>query len=63
MKVHIDPTLCTALGVCESIRPDIFEVRNDGLVHLITEDFSEADRRDLEEAVYQCPVQALRLQG
>ncbi len=62
MKIHIDTAACTGLYVCEGIRPDIFEVRTDGVVHLLTDEFSESDRRDLEEAVYQCPTQALRLE-
>ncbi len=63
MKMHIYTDLCTGHGVCEVIRPDIFEVGDDGIVHLLTEDFTEADRRDLEDAVCQCPTQALRLEG
>jgi ferredoxin len=63
MKIHIDTRLCTGQCVCESIRPDIFEVGADGIVHLCTEEFTETDRQDLEDAVYQCPTQALRLEG
>jgi ferredoxin len=63
MKTHIDTDACTGHGVCEGIRPDIFEVGDDGIVHLLTEEFTEADRQDLEDAVYQCPAQALRLEG
>lgn len=67
MKVQIDADLCTGQSVCEGIRPDIFEVGDDGIVHLVTEEFTEefteADREDLVDAVYQCPTQALRLEG
>jgi ferredoxin len=42
MKMHIDTDVCTGHGVCEGIRPDIFEVGDDGTVHLVTEDFTEA---------------------
>ncbi len=62
MKMHIDADLCTGQSVCEGIRPDIFEVGDDGIVHLVTEELTEADREDLEDAVYQCPTQALRLE-
>jgi ferredoxin len=61
MKITIGE-MCTGHGVCEGIRPDIFEVGDDGQAHLLTEDFTDADREDLEYAVEQCPTQALRLQ-
>lgn len=61
MRVHIDEQACTGHGVCVSIRPDVFELRQDGVAHLLTEHFEQADRQDLEDAVYQCPVQALRV--
>lgn len=63
MKMHIDTDVCTGHGVCEGIRPDIFEVGDDGIAHPLTEEFTEGDRQDLEDAVDQCPTQALRLEG
>jgi ferredoxin len=63
MKMLIDADLCTGQSVCEGIRPDIFAVGDDGIVHLVTEEYTEADREDLVDAVYQCPTQALRLEG
>lgn len=63
MKMHIDESVCTGHGVCEGIRPDIFEVGDDGIVQLLTEEFTEDDRQDLEDCVDQCPTQALRLEG
>lgn len=62
MKITVDTSACTGHGVCEGIRPDIFEVGDDGLVHLQTEEFTEDDRRDLEDCVDQCPTQALSLE-
>jgi ferredoxin len=61
VKIVIDTDVCTGHGICESIRDDIFQVGDDGLVHLVTTDFTEADREDLIDAVDQCPTQALRL--
>lgn len=62
MKITIDTDACTGHGICESIREDIFEVGDDGLVHLLTTEFTEDDREDLMDAVDQCPTQALRLE-
>ncbi len=60
-RVHIDSDVCAGHRVCEGIRPDIFQVGEDGVAHVITGELTEADRRDLEDAEYQCPTQALRL--
>jgi ferredoxin len=31
----VDPDLCTGCGICEDICPDVFEVADDGLSHVI----------------------------
>jgi ferredoxin len=63
MRLHIDLNRCIGSGSCEDIRPDIFEVGDDGVVHLVTDQFTEADRQDLLNAVHQCPTRALSLEG
>jgi ferredoxin len=63
MKITVDADRCTGHGVCESIAPAIFEVGDDGMVHLLTDDLAEDDRADLESAVAECPTQALSLEG
>lgn len=40
MKMHIDQDGCDAYAVCEGIRPDMFEVGDDGVVYLLTADSS-----------------------
>lgn len=61
MKLHVITDACVGTGFCEAIRSDIFEVGDEGVVTLLTEEFTEADRTDLEEAVAQCPMGALYL--
>jgi ferredoxin len=63
MQIHIDTDRCTGHGVCESLVPEVFEVGDDDVVHLLTDVFTEAQRGDLESAVAECPTQALRLEG
>ncbi len=63
MKIHVDTDRCTGHGVCESLLPEVFEVGDDGIVHLLTEEFEPDWRGDLEAAVAECPTQALRLEG
>lgn len=63
MKIHIDTDRCTGHGVCESIAPDIFEVGDDGIVHIQVEDVAGERRSEIEEAVAECPTQALSIEG
>jgi ferredoxin len=63
MKIHVDTERCTGHGVCEAIAEDVFEVGDDGIVHLLVQDVTDGRRADLEEACDQCPTQALRLEG
>lgn len=62
MKIHVDTDRCTGHGVCESLMPEVFEVADEGVVHLLTDQFSPEQQGDLEEAVAECPTQALRLE-
>jgi ferredoxin len=61
MKIIVDSDVCSGHGVCESLRPDTFKVGDDGITHLLTTDFADSDRADLERVVAQCPMGALRL--
>jgi ferredoxin len=63
MKIQVDLDRCTGHGVCESIRDDVFEVGEDGVVHLLTDSLTADMRPQLEEAVAECPTQALTLEG
>lgn len=64
MQVVVDRTRCQGVGMCESIRPDIFEV-DDGGDLVVHEGALAAGgdelRADLEQAVEACPTQALGL--
>jgi ferredoxin len=62
MKIHVDTDRCTGHGVCESLVPEVFEVGDEGVVQLLTDDLTGIERSDLELAVAECPTQALRLE-
>lgn len=63
MRIHTDTDLCTGHGICESILPTVFEVGDDGLVHLLGAELTEDLRPLLESAVAECPSRALSLEG
>lgn len=61
MRVEVDLDKCTGHGICESIAEDVFEVQDDGTVHIEGDEQPEADRDRMQQAVTQCPAAALRL--
>ena len=61
MRVEVDLSKCTGHGICESIAEDVFEVQDDGIVHIRENERPESDRDRMQEAVTQCPTAALRM--
>ena len=55
-KIVIDESLCTGCGLCSSNCPDVFEIGDDNLAHVIA---SECANCDLKEIAEQCPVTAI----
>ena len=61
MKVEVDFSKCTGLGICESLAPDFFEVNDDGDLVLLKEDITDDELQAVEESVAGCPTEALRI--
>ena len=61
MRVIVDETLCEANGFCESLAPDIFEIGDSDVVHVVDGEVPEHLHIDVRAAVDQCPKAALRL--
>lgn len=61
MKVEVDFSKCTGLGICESLAPEFFEVNDDGDLVLLKEDISDDELQSVEESVAGCPTEALRI--
>lgn len=62
MKVCVDFSKCTGLGICESLAPEFFEVDETGTLLLLKEDVSDDELQSVEEAVAGCPTEALRIE-
>lgn len=62
MKVYIDKDLCIGCGACESVAPDIFQMKEDGLAHVVLDEVGEARRKDVEEAMGSCPSEAIKIE-
>jgi ferredoxin len=62
MEIDVDTGRCTGHGICEGLAEDVFEVGDDGVVHLLQQSPPEDRRDEVQQAVDQCPTQALSLQ-
>jgi ferredoxin len=61
MRIEVDLAKCTGHGICETIAADVFEVSDDGRVHIHANRRPESDRARMQQAVTQCPAAALTL--
>jgi ferredoxin len=62
MKVSVDLDQCEANGICVGIAPDVFELDDEDVLHIVSAEVGSDRIADVEDAVAQCPKAALRLQ-
>lgn len=63
MRVVVDFDACESNAICESLAPEVFEVRDDGFLYVLKENPGEDLRTSVEEAVRSCPKQAISIEG
>ncbi len=63
MKIVVDFDRCASHGVCMSIAPEIFEVRDDNFLYLLQEEPPEELRGKAENAAVMCPTGAISIEG
>ncbi|NLA82585.1 MAG: ferredoxin [Clostridiaceae bacterium] len=61
MKASVDHDLCIGCGLCESICPQVFEMGDDGLAHVIGEVTPDLEE-SAEEARESCPTEAITIE-
>ncbi len=59
MKVSVDFDVCASTGSCMQICPEVFEVRRDGYLYVLTEAPAEELRDKVELAAEMCPTAAI----
>lgn len=62
MKVSVDFDTCDGNAVCMSICHEVFELDDDGVLHLKQENASEKLRTKLRGAQVSCPTQAITVE-
>ena len=61
-KVVVDFDRCESNAVCMSLAPEVFEVRDDNFLYVLQENPPDELRSKVEDAVRQCPTQAISIQ-
>lgn len=61
MRVVVDLDRCQGHAQCEVAAPEVFKVNDDALVEVLQEQPEEALRGKVEEAVWLCPTNAIRI--
>lgn len=62
MRVVIDYAKCIGAAVCADICPEVFEMGDDGLAHVIKEHPGPELHEKVKEAVAECPTGAIYLE-
>ena len=63
MKVVVDFSLCDLHGLCVEAAPEVFQIGDDGALHVLDEAPSEDLRGKVEKAARECPTGAIVLTG
>ena len=61
MKISVTEE-CIGCGMCEGTCPDVFEVGDDGLAHVIVDEVSADVEDDAKQAAEDCPVEAITVE-
>ena len=61
LRAHVDQEMCVGTGMCEATAPDLFEVGDDGLSHVLRDDVPPDRVAAAREAAENCPTRALTL--
>lgn len=61
-KVVVDYDLCESNAICMQIAPEVFEVRDDDFLYLLTETPEDDQRAKVEDSVQRCPKQAIKIE-
>ena len=63
MKVVVDLSVCNLHGLCMETAPEVFEIGDDGVLHVLNETPPESLRAKVDRAVRECPTGAISIEG
>ena len=59
MKVIVNRDACIGCGACAAICDDVFELDDEGLSKVKTEEVSEDKEQEVRDAIDSCPTAAI----
>lgn len=59
MKVVVNRDNCIGCGACEATCSEVFNLDDEGISTVITDNFDDVDEDTLNEAVESCPTGAI----
>jgi len=62
-KIVVDLSVCNLHGLCVETAPEVFEIGDDGALHILNETPPEGLRAKLDQAVRECPTGAISIEG
>jgi ferredoxin len=62
MKIHVDFGLCESNGICMVVLPEVFHLGDDDQLNLLRPQVGPETETQVQEAVRQCPRQAIFLE-
>jgi len=63
VRLRVDSSKCSGIGLCEMAAPTIYRVGDDGRSHLLQDDPDTSEIPTATEAVANCPTGALSIEA
>jgi ferredoxin len=61
LRAHVDDQMCVGTGMCEATAPELFEIGDDGISHVLKPEVPPELVAAAREAAENCPTRALSL--
>jgi ferredoxin len=63
MKITVDFDMCQSHGLCTEAAPEVFEIRDDGFLYILSETPPDTLRAKVDRAQRECPTGAIQVDG
>lgn len=60
-KVNVSENLCIGCGACASIVSEVFDMNDNGIAYVKTDEYNESKKEDILDAVENCPTNAIEI--
>lgn len=59
MKVKVNQEKCFGCSACQAVVPEVFDMNDEGLAHVIVDTVPKDKESDVKEALHNCPAEAI----